>query len=209
MAIYKEYQWEHFQLLIWKLDEADEPAIKPEELSEPDQKKWQKIKNPQRRREFLGARAALAELLGASPKLSYSESGAPKLDSHQGVSLTHNREYAAAMISKNYRVGLDLEAYRPQMTQLKSRYLSDQELNSLGKDNENLQRLSSYWCAKESLIKLLDAPELDLRKQIRISPFHLGKSAISKAVIKKQDEQLIFPLYFKLEKDFCLCFSFH
>lgn len=209
MAIYKEYQWEHFQLLIWKLEEVEELPIKPEELSEPDQKKWQRIKNPQRRLEFLGARAALAELLGHSPKLSFSDSGAPQIGSHQGVSLTHNRDYAAAMISKNYRVGIDLEAYRPQMAQLKTRFLSQQELNSLGKDDENLQKLSSYWCAKESLIKLLDAPELDLRKQIRISPFHLGKSATSKALIKKSGKQLILPLYFKLEKDFCLCFSFH
>jgi len=208
MAIYKEYQWEHFQLLIWKLDPEEELPIKPEELSEPDQKKWQKIKNAQRRLEFLSARAALAELLGASPKLSYSDSGAPKLESHQGISLTHNRNYAAAMISKSHQVGLDLEAYRPQMTQLKSRYLSTQELNSLGQEDD-LQRLSSYWCAKESLIKLLDAPELDLRKQIRISPFHLGMSATSKALIKYQGKQLVLPLYFKLEKDFCLCFSFH
>lgn len=195
-------------MLIWKLEPKEPLELNLDELSETDQKRLRKIKNLKRQREFLGARAALAELLGETPKIEYSPRGAPFLKSHRGLSISHNNEFAAVMLSPNFRVGLDLEAYRPQMLKLAERYLNKAELNALGA-GQDLARLSAYWCAKECLIKLHDAPDLDLRKQIHIAPFPVGHTAASHGFVKLSEKSLRHPLFFKLEKAYCLCFSYH
>lgn len=206
MPLYKEYQWTHFHMLIWKIDASEELPLAVEDLSEADQKRFRAIKNLGRQLEFLSARAALSQICEQPPQIAFSPNGAPSIASHKGLSLSHNAEYAVALVSKEYQVGVDLEAYRPQMSKLAPRFLSTQELNSLGSDD--LKGLAAFWCAKEALIKLKDAPELDLRKEIRISPFPPGKSAFGKAVLRRAHQIENFPLYYLMEDDFCLCFCF-
>lgn len=206
MPVYKEYQLKHIHLLIWRLDSTDDLASLQNGLSKEDQKRLQKIKNPNKRLEFFSARAALYEILGDIPQLSYSATGAPSIDKYQGVSISHNKDYAAVIVSKKHKVGLDIEAFRPQMIRLQNRFLSEQERQSL-EDENDLRRLCGYWCLKESFIKLLDAPELDLREQIRIAPFAPAELVYGKAHIFRGDQSKVYPWFLKMEKDFCLSFS--
>lgn len=206
MPLYKEYQWTHFHMLIWKIDASEDLPLAVEDLSETDQKRFRAIKNPRRQVEFMSARAALSQICNGIPQLSFSENGAPKLESYKGVSLSHNADYAVALVSKDHVVGVDLEAYRPQMTKLAPRYLSQQELRAVA--STDLKVLAAFWCAKEALIKLKDAPELDLRQEIRISPFPPGKSAFGKAVLRLENQIENLPLYYLMEEDFCLCFCY-
>jgi len=207
MPLYKELRWNQFQLAIWKIEPEEEPDFSIQELSEADQRRFAKIKNEKRSKEFLAARMALGHLMEDAPQLTYSEKGAPILPSHLGVSLSHNKDYAAAMLSESHRVGIDLEAYRPQMDQLKNRYCSLQELKAMGPE-PSLAALAAHWAAKETMIKLLDAPQIDLRREITIAPFQVLRSAVSKALIKIDGQMKLYPLYFKMEADFCLCFSY-
>lgn len=207
MPLFKELRWNQFQIAIWKIDAKEAESFDPRLLSDLDQKRLQGLKNPGRRAEFLSARLALEHLTEEAPLISYSEKGAPQMENWLGISLSHNRDYAAAMVSKSHQVGIDLEAYRSQMAQLAPRYMSKQELHAIG-PQAPLEHLAAYWSAKETMIKLLDAPELDLRQEIRIAPFKLGKSALSKALVRGPGKSTLFPLYFKMESDYCLCFSY-
>lgn len=207
MPLYKEYQWTHFHLLIWKIDAAEELPLNIEDLSETDQKRFRAIKNHGRQREFLSVRAALSHICEEPPQIEYSPKGAPKIPGYSGLSLSHTANFAVALISKEFKVGVDLEAYRPQMTKLAPRFLSKQEMHGL-EDGSDLKRIAAFWCAKEAIIKLKDAPELDLREAIRISPFLPGRSAYSKAVLRHQNQIENLPLYYLMENDFCLCFCF-
>ena len=80
-------------------------------------------------------------------------------------------------------------------------------MHALGPSPE-IETLAAYWSAKECMIKLNDAPELDLRKEIRIAPLLLGTSAVGRALVIHNQKTKLLPLYFKMEKDFCLCFSY-
>ncbi|WP_421752199.1 4'-phosphopantetheinyl transferase superfamily protein [Croceimicrobium sp.] len=206
MPLYKEHRWEHFHLAIWSIEPGESPDFPLAELSGSDQKRLQELKNPNRKAEFLAARSALAHILEATPQIEYSPKGAPSLAQWKGLSISHNKDYAAVIVSKHFKVGLDLEAYRPQMLQLCSRYMSKQELGALGSEPD-LEMLAAYWSAKEALIKVKDAPDLDLRKEIRIAPFAKGRSAVSRGLIRKGKHQEIYPLYFKMENNYCLCFT--
>lgn len=207
MPLFKELRWNQFQIAIWKIDAKETEGFDINQLSLHDQKRLQSIKNPGRRAEFLAARLALIHIIEEAPNISYSDRGAPQIEHWQGISLSHNRDYAAAMASRSHQVGIDLEAYRTRMIQLAPRYMSKQELHAIGPEAP-LEHLAAYWSAKETMIKLLDAPELDLRQEIRVAPFKLGESAQSKALVRGPGKSTLFPLYFKMENDYCLCFSY-
>lgn len=207
MAVYKLYQWEHLQALVWEIEEDIDQEYWTERLSEVDQNRYRHLKNPKKQVEFLSTRAALHYLTEGNIELSYSERGAPQLKGYRGVSISHNANYSAVIVSKDHRVAIDLEAFRPQMLRLAERYLSDQELNSLKPSNEESMCLA-YWSAKETLIKMEDNPGLDLRKEMRISPFPYRQSGMTQGIIRKKEKIKSYPLFFKFEKDFCLCFSY-
>ncbi len=207
MAVYKQYQWEHLQALVWEIESDLEENQWIDLLSEADQGRFKHFKNPSKKLEFLNTRAALHHLTDGNIDLSYSERGAPQLNNYRGVSISHNKKYAAVVVSKEHMVGIDLEAFRPQMLKLTKRFLSQQEINSLSSSNEEIFSLA-YWSAKETLIKIEDDPGLDLRKEIRISPFAYRATGMSKGIIRKNGNLKTYPLFFKFEKDFCLCFSY-
>ncbi len=207
MPLYKEHRWNEFQLAIWRIEQEECQTFNPDILSETDQKRLQGLKNPARKAEFIAARMAVQHLIESPPEIEYSDTGAPQLKNWIGLSLSHNREFAAAIVSKTHKVGIDLEAYRHRMQQLAPRYMSAQEIHAIG-SNPPINSLAAYWSAKECMIKLLDAPKLDLRKEIRIAPIRMGSSAVGRALIRRNGENSLYPLYFKMDKDFCLCFSY-
>jgi 4'-phosphopantetheinyl transferase len=208
MALYKEHRWAHFELVIWKIDaEAPENPEWITDLSKIDQKRFADIKNKGRRQQFCAARLALAHLCETTPQLSYSNTGAPQLKNYRGVSLSHSDKYAAAMLSKKHNVGIDIEGYREQTMRLSKRFLGTQELKTLA-DLNDLKRTTTYWSAKETLMKLHDRLDLDLRRDLKIEPFKLQERFLSKGFIKLHDQWTSYPLFIELNSDFCLCFSF-
>ncbi len=207
MGVHKYYQWEHFKAVVWEIEEDFDLDYWKDLLSEADQQRFKKFKNPKKQREFLSARAALHHLSDGNIELSYSESGSPILADHRGVSISHNAQYCAVILSREWKVAIDLEAFRPKMLQLAERYLSKQERHSIKAENERDLCLA-YWSAKETLIKMEDDPRLDLRKEIRISPFPFRKSGMSQGLVRKEGQLKRFPLFFKFEDDYCLCFSY-
>lgn len=207
MAVHKQYQWQHLKAVVWKIEENLDQEYWSALLSEADQKRFKQLKNPHKRLEFLNTRAALHHLTDGNIELSYSERGAPKLPGFQGISISHNREYSAVIVSDLFPVAIDLEAFRPQMLQLANRYLSEQETNSIMPDNEKVKCLAC-WSAKETLIKMEDDPGLDLRNEIRISPFPYQQTGMSRGIVRKSGNIRSYPLFFKFEKDYCLCFSY-
>lgn len=207
MAVYKNYQWEHLQALVWEMEsDIDENHWKGL-LSDADAERFKHFKNPRKKLEFLNTRAALHQLTEGNIDLSYSDRGAPQLKGFRGVSISHNKEFAAVIVSREHKVAIDLEAFRPQMLKLAQRYLSEQEVHSLSAYNKE-ELCLAYWSAKETLIKIEDDPGLDLRDSIRISPFAYRSTGISKGLIRKNGKLKSYPLFFKFEPSFCLCFSY-
>lgn len=207
MAVHKQYQWQHLNALVWKIESDLDLEHWQEHLSVADQARFKRLKNAAKRIEFLNTRAALHHLNEGNIELSYSERGAPILEAFRGLSISHNSQYVAVVISKNYRVGIDLESFRPQMLKLAARYLSNQELQGIGREEQEAKFLA-YWSAKESLIKIEDDPGLDLRNEIRLSPFPFLESGTSQGIVRKDGEIRSYPLFFKFEKDYCLCFTY-
>jgi len=207
MALHRIYKWQWLEIALWKIEDTDDIDAQNLNLSAADKEKWQKIKHPGKKSEFLASRAALKYLIEDIDSLRFDKAGKPHLKNYQGVSLSHCHNYAVAAVSSNLDIGADVESYRSQFPKIAKRFLSDQELNSLSK-TEYLQQLAAFWCAKESLIKLSGNTKLDLRKDLRVSPINLTNRQVCQGLIRDKQQLVAHPVFIKSEPDFCLGFSY-
>ena len=207
MALHRIYKWQCLQIALWKIEKNDHIDLDQLRLSPSDKEKWGKLRHHGKKSEFLASRAALKHLIEDIDGLSFGKDGKPLLPSLQGVSISHCHNYAAAAISSNLDVGVDIENYRSQFPKIAKRFLSEQELNSLSK-TESLKQLTGFWCAKESLIKLSGNTKLDLRKDLRVSPIKLSKRQVCQGLIRENSQLIAHPIFIKSEPDFCLGFSY-
>ena len=138
------------------------------------------IPHPQVRLRHVAARYLLNELMPGFPyeELQIADSGKPHLpgqDVH--FSLTHCGDYAAAILSKQGSVGIDLEASGDRIFRIRHKFLSDveqsmlqsgAELHDLQKGLEAAQWLTRAWSAKESIYKWHGELGLDFIRDISL-----------------------------------------
>jgi phosphopantetheinyl transferase len=123
------------------------------------------IPHPQVRLRHVAARYLLNELMPGFPydQLQIADSGKPHLPG-TGVhfSLTHCGDFAAAIVSQEGSVGIDLEASGDRIFRIRHKFLSDVEqsilqssaaLHCLQEGEGAAQWLTRAWSAKESIYK--------------------------------------------------------
>ena len=158
---------------IWQITESADELLAGIRLSAPEQRSYASFRHDLRRRQWLAYCFLLKHLLApAEAGISYDRNGKPNLvsGSHH-ISVSHAGEYAAAIISRHLRVGIDIEKIRDRVQRVKDRFLSESELESLAPDHR-IEQLCVYWCGKEALYKLHGTPDVDFRNDIHIHPFN-------------------------------------
>lgn len=138
---------------------------------------WTGFTYPKRRLEWLGGRLAakhsLGRLLGREAARLYrdysllpDEHGRPALEPLSGVhaapqvSISHSRDYAAALTADVGRCGLDIQQTTARLSTVQERFASTAELALLAALPDPLTRLCLLWTAKEAVKKccLSDQP---------------------------------------------------
>jgi phosphopantetheinyl transferase len=138
---------------------------------------WTNFTYPKRRLEWLGGRLAakhsLGRLLGGESARLYrdysllpDEHGRPALEPLPGinaaphVSISHSRDYAAALTTAAGRCGLDIQQTTARLSTVQERFASTEELALLAALPDPLTRLCLLWTAKEAVKKccLSDQP---------------------------------------------------
>lgn len=152
------------RIAIWKNNSPSEDDFSTlaSSLSPRDQERLAGIRHPLKKMEFLSARAAFAAL-GESPvQLSYSEKGKPEIPGGF-VSLSHNHDYGAAVISLEKPVGIDVERLDRQVAKVRHKFVHTEE-------EVVAQHFSDLflWVAKEAAYKMYGRKELDFMEDIRI-----------------------------------------
>lgn len=129
---------------------------------------------PKRRLEWLGGRLAAKHCLSRHPAVGsaiaswygdYSllpdEHGCPRLDTPPGhepapaISISHSREYAAALVSATGACGIDIQQKTAQLAKVRERFTAESELALLQRIPDQLTRLGMIWAAKEAVKKCL------------------------------------------------------
>jgi phosphopantetheinyl transferase len=109
-------------------------------------------------------------------------------------SISHCGDFAAAIVSKSSRVGVDVEMVAPKIQQVSRKFLNDSEDMYLSgwKDIPKvyLEMLTMIWSAKEAIYKWYGNGEVDFKKHI----------SINGTITIRPDESIRMPFVFSRDK---------
>lgn len=98
-------------------------------------------------------------------------------------SISHCADYAAAIVSSDCRVGIDVEVLNPKIISIKHKFLHPEELDFVNRYEQEDQKklLGLAWSAKEAMFKWYGLGQVDFREMMRLAPFDLADNGIIQA----------------------------
>jgi len=111
---------------------------------------------------FLFADFPLAQILIAETRKPFLE----KEDYH--FSISHCGDFAAAIVSRNSRVGVDLERVDARILSIGHKFLSHSEKELLQDSNKTIEDLTLIWSAKEAIFKWFGKGGLSFKEHIQL-----------------------------------------
>jgi phosphopantetheinyl transferase len=180
------------------------------------------ITHPHKRLQHLAGRYLLRFLFPGFPNelIRIASTRKPFLaDEAFHFSISHCGDYAAAIVSRTNRVGIDIEIPTPKVARVRHKFLHAEELANIGKENTVfpapdsatedifLRKLTLLWSAKEAVFKWYGNGEVDFSDQIRLQPLSdvlsiPGKGQMNGLFLKQHTLSLVLP-YINF-KEICL-----
>jgi phosphopantetheinyl transferase len=203
MPIFFQHQIsETTRLGIWKIEET-------EEFFKGTVPQHRDVTHPHKRLQHLAGRFLLQFLFPGFPYelVQIADTRKPFLPNEQyHFSISHCGDYAAAIVSKDSRVGIDIEIPVEKIFKIQDKFLSEEEKNQLAIDNRqwanntdvenglqiaNCQLLTLLWSAKESVFKWYGDGGVDFQKHIQLKKQQEGKEIIECFFSKNRIELII------------------
>lgn len=185
------------KLGIWHITEPLDVLLEMKGFSKEDIAGLGSFAYEHRKKEWLVARIMTEELSGEKNiRIIYDEHSKPCLkNSKKHISLSHSHDLLAVILNES-ETGIDIELIKPKIANIKGKFMSNPELNSLQKENV-AEQLTVYWCAKESLYKLYGKKELAFKENLVIEPFQYVGQGIIKGWIKNAVMNKRFSLHYE------------
>ncbi|TAL60755.1 MAG: 4'-phosphopantetheinyl transferase superfamily protein [Bacteroidetes bacterium] len=182
---------------IWHITESLDELLKMKNISEEDLSMLRSFAHEQRKKEWLVTRILTGQLSGEKDaQILYDKHNKPSLNnSNICISLSHSHDLLAVILD-HAETGIDIELIKPKISNIKEKFMSKAELDSLQKDH-TAEQLTIYWCAKESLYKLYGRKELAFKENLIIEPFQYARKGIIKGWIKKRDVNQSYPVQYE------------
>jgi phosphopantetheinyl transferase len=148
---------------VWHITEAENFFLQKVSLQ-------RSITHPHKRLQHLAGRYLLQILFPHFPMamIEIAETRKPFLaDEAFHFSISHCGDYAAAIVSTQNRVGVDIEIPHPKVERIQHKFITEQEQKLLAKINfEN--KLTMVWSIKEAMFKWFGIGEVDFKKHMQI-----------------------------------------
>jgi len=197
----------HTRLGIWKIEEDENFFL--EKVPFPQQ-----VTHPYKRLQHLAGRYLLQFLFPDFPydEILIADTRKPYLPQEQfHFSISHSSNYAAAIVSKQQRAGIDIELYSPKTELVKHKFLSEEELAILNiqpstvdgrrLSNINHELFTLLWCCKEAVYKYWGAGGIDFKKHICLQNINAGKQEIRLSFTKNNSQ---LNIHYSLFNTLCL-----
>lgn len=184
---------------VWKIAEEEsfflEKAVVQREIT-----------HPHKRKQHLAGRYLLRELCPDFPLdgIQISPTQKPFLwENPYHFSISHSGDYAAAIVSGDQRVGIDVELYSEKVLKVLHKFLTPDEMNLLNGLKVVDHRMETLcWSVKESVFKWFGMGEVDFREDIRIQRIdNKGLNAVDIQVDFRGRALLVYGTCYP---DFCL-----
>jgi phosphopantetheine--protein transferase-like protein len=171
--IFKENLLENDLWGIWEIKEEEDWFFNQWQLSPEENLHFNKLKG-RKRLEYVSARHLVHLLTGLDHRnpIHTDLTGKPIFlwDPTLHLSISHSHQYAAAILSKTSKVGIDIQLIVPQMRKVAKRVFSSTELSFASTENE-LEMLHILWGIKEAVYKAFGLGGIDFKNQISVHSF--------------------------------------
>jgi 4'-phosphopantetheinyl transferase len=198
--VYRKIIRNSCMLGIWKTTEDFDTLFSSLTLDESQRKTLDSFKSLNRKLEWMSVRALLNDLLQRNTRIIYNGDRKPYLeDRSYNISISHSKELTAILLSKDCRVGIDLEYMTPRISSIAYKFINERErlTNDLEKRTYHLY---VHWCAKEALYKICNRKNLNFRDSFTIDPFPLDDEGTITGSALGPDISEVFNLnYFRIE----------
>ncbi|HET8829697.1 MAG TPA: 4'-phosphopantetheinyl transferase superfamily protein [Pelobium sp.] len=191
---------------LWKITENPTELEAQLQLKEHELKLLHSLGKEKRNLHWLATRVLLRKMINTNEYIDFKvdESGKPYLANHpHHISLSHSYDYAAVMVSKTRKVGIDVEIIKSKIERVQNKFLADEELNCISSENR-IEKLYICWCAKEALYKLHGKKEISFKDHIKINDFAYADEGTLRAKIEKNKHSKIYVVNFKRFEDYML-----
>ena len=196
-------------LAVWKIQETEEELIAGLQLKQHELEFISSLNNGKRLLHWLSTRLLLRTMLNTDDYIDcrMDDHGKPYLvDIDYEISLSHSYDYAAVMISRDKKVGVDIELMKDKIQLIKHKFLSVDELKQQNLDTTK-EGLYVSWCVKEAIYKWNGRKGLELKKDMFVKAFDLKEAGDVDAVVSLPDrEQPLQASYFKTNDGYMLAY---
>lgn len=151
---------------------AFSPADYLDQLTEQEKERFFSFTNVNRQREFVAIRILRHRLFGFQ-HIHYDEHGAPYIEDEGFISISHAPRTVGIALSKDFKIGLDLEPQRNKAKKLFTKFLSDNEIEKLDVTSE--EEMTTAWSLKEVLYKLAGRKQIIFKTDLLIQKESLNK----------------------------------
>jgi 4'-phosphopantetheinyl transferase EntD len=164
------------KLGIWHIEEPESFFLEKVPLK-------RDVSHPFKRLQHLAGRYLLPFLFPDFPleEIRIADTRQPFLESEKyHFSISHCGQYAAAIVSSNSRVGVDIELITPRIEMVAHKFLSEEESHFFNEDYTQFleqwglrgrvyqEFLTLIWSSKEALFKWYGRGELDFKKHMQL-----------------------------------------
>ena len=175
------------RLGIWKIEET-------EEFFKSNVPQHRDVTHPHKRLQHLAGRFLLQYLFPAFPYelIKIADTRKPFLpDEQYHFSISHCGDYAAAIVSKDKRVGIDVEIPTEKISKIMYKFLSAKEhekFHLIQPDKDRIPFSTLLWSAKECVFKWYGNGGVDFRKEIQLKKQHEENETIESLFSKNNTE---------------------
>jgi phosphopantetheinyl transferase len=159
---------------IWKIEETEQFFLQTVPLQN-------EITHPHKRLQHLAGRYLLRYLFPGFPfdLIRIADTRKPFLENEgYHFSIAHCGDFAAAIVSSDKRVGVDVEIFSEKIERVKQKFISKPEeslLVDFATDNHYSKYLTLIWSCKESIFKWYGNGQLDFRKHIQMQGIYFDE----------------------------------
>jgi phosphopantetheinyl transferase len=161
----------HTKIGIWKIEESENFFLQTVPLKS-------EITHPHKRMQHLAGRYLLRYLFPDFPYelIRIADTLKPFLENEAyHFSISHCGDFAAAIVSRDKRVGIDIELVSEKVWVVKNKFVNSIEAGIIDHVNLNvsdLMKMTLLWSCKEAMFKWYGKGQLDFRKHMQLQAIY-------------------------------------
>jgi 4'-phosphopantetheinyl transferase EntD len=180
---------EHTRLGIWRIEEGEGFFLEKVPLK-------RDVSHPHKRLQHLAGRFLLPGLFADFPleEIVIADTRKPYLENEKyHFSISHCGQFAAAIVSDSFRVGVDIEMVTEKIKRIQHKFLfrdeyklADTEWQKISGNKSEEDLLTLLWSSKEAIFKWYSLGNIDFRENMRLSD----------RIVRQDEEEFILPFEF-------------